>query len=231
MVLGRGKHSHSTRSRLLRAGGNVLFAVALVVGTQPWWSGIPTWYQQRQMRARMASQMRHVDEVRPARRVDTSTPVGPYATWRQEDLAYWLGLKDGQMFGRLTATKAGIDTVLVRGTGKAALRSGPGWVKSTSLPGERGTVGISGHRTTYGGPFRKLDKLVPGDEIVLESPFRRYEYRVVRQRIVKPDDTTVFDPTKKPTLALTACHPLYSARQRLVVSAELVKVTRRAARR
>ena len=49
--------------------------------------------------------------------------------------------------------------VFVAGTDGGDLRKGPGHYPSTPLPGDRGTVAIAGHRTTYGAPFRKLDKL------------------------------------------------------------------------
>ncbi len=84
--------------------------------------------------------------------------------------------------------------------------------------------GISGHRTTYGAPFRRIDELEPGDEIQFYSPYRRYTYVVVERFIVRPDQTEVLASTLEPMLTFTACHPLYSARSRIVVQARLLEM-------
>src|SRR5882757_1303837 len=113
-------------------------------------------------------------------------------------------------------------TVVVEGTGASALRAGAGHYPNTPLPGEEGNVAIAGHRTTYGKPFANLDRLAVGDEIVLETPIGRHVYRVTRSPFVVPNtDFTVISQTPGHTLTLTTCHPKGSARQRLVVKAEM----------
>src|SRR5882757_4931822 len=113
-------------------------------------------------------------------------------------------------------------TVVVEGTGASALRAGAGHYPNTPLPGEEGNVGIAGHLTTYGKPFANLDHLAVGDEIVLETPIGRHVYRVTRSPFVVPNtDFTVISQTPGHTLTLTTCHPKGSARQRLVVKAEM----------
>jgi sortase A len=71
-----------------------------------------------------------------------------------------------------------------------------------------------------------LDRLAEGDTIDLFSPYRRYRYVVERQLIVTPDRVEVFSSTLEPTLTLTACHPPFSARYRIVVQARLSDVRR-----
>ena len=93
---------------------------------------------------------------------------------------------EGDPVGRLRIARIGVSAVAVEGTDAADLRSGPGHYPGTPLPGQRGTVGIAGHRTTYGAPFRRIDKLRPRDPIVLEMPYGRFTYRVERTRIVPP---------------------------------------------
>lgn len=146
--------------------------------------------------------------------------------WAQEDEAYWLALPDGGVFGRLIIPRMELDVAVVKGHSRANLKRGPAWVDYTSLPSSTGTVGISGHRTTYGAPFRTIDELAAGDTIDLYSPFRRYRYRVDRVFSVTPDRTDVFDDVGAPRLVLTACHPPYSARYRLIVIADLIDVRR-----
>jgi sortase A len=127
----------------------------------------------------------------------------------------------GDPLGRLRVPAIGLSTVVVEGTDGADLRSGPGHYPDTPLPGQRGTVAIAGHRTTYGAPFRRVDDLERGDRIELAMPYGRFTYRVERTRIVPPTAVDVVDRVAYDRLVLTACHPLYSANERIVVFARL----------
>jgi sortase A len=117
--------------------------------------------------------------------------------------------------------------VIVEGVGREELRKGPGHVPSTVLPGQDGAFGVSGHRTTYGAPFYRLNELAKGDTITVVSKEAIYTYTVTRTAIVRPTDTQVLDdvegPDGKPkaTITLTTCHPRYSARKRLIVFGDL----------
>jgi sortase A len=105
------------------------------------------------------------------------------------------------------------------------LPKGPGHYPDTPLPGAPGTVAIAGHRTTYGAPFRQIDKLRKGDPIELAMPYGTVKYEVIETRIVAPSATYVTRRRSFDQLVLTACHPLYSAKQRIVVFAREVSVT------
>jgi sortase A len=117
--------------------------------------------------------------------------------------------------------------VVVEGVSRQELRKGPGHIPSTVPPGQPGTFGVSGHRTTYGAPFYRLDELAKGDTITVVTREAIYTYAVTRTAIVRPTDTQVLDNVPGPdgklkaTITLTTCHPRYSARQRLVVFGEL----------
>ena len=130
--------------------------------------------------------------------------------------------KEGAALGRLRIGEIDSTHVLVKGTGTSTLRRGPGIYDATVLPGIPGTVGIAGHRTTYGAPFRRLDRLEKGDLIVAEMPYGAFTYAVERKRIVPPSAVSVLDRVSFDRLVLTACHPLYSAAKRIVVFARLV---------
>jgi sortase A len=130
---------------------------------------------------------------------------------------------DGDAVGRLRIDRIGLSSVVLEGTNADDLRRGPGHYPGTPLPGQSGTVAIAGHRTTYGAPFRKIDKVRSGDDIVVTMPYGRFTYRVERTRIVKPTDVWVVDKRSFDRLVLTACHPLYSAAERIVVFARLVR--------
>ncbi len=133
-------------------------------------------------------------------------------------------LDGGDAAGRIRIPEIGVDQVVLDGTSDATLRKGPGFFEETPFPGTEGTTAMAGHRTTYGAPFRNIDELESGDAIVVEMPYARFEYRVERTRYVQPDDVWVIKRVGYERLVLSACHPLYSASQRVVVFARQVRV-------
>ena len=130
----------------------------------------------------------------------------------------------GQALGRIRLPTLHRSYVLVQGTDPASLRKGPGHYPGTSLPGEPGTVAVAGHRTTYLAPFRYLDELKPGDRILVTMPYGKFTYTVQYQRIVKPTEVSVIDDVGYDRLVLSACNPLYSAAQRIIIFARLKAV-------
>lgn len=127
----------------------------------------------------------------------------------------------GSAIGEIRLPRIDERFVVVKGSEPGALRKGPGTYDGVGLPGTPGTAAIAGHRTTYGAPFRDLDRLKPGDRIMVAMPYARFTYRVERTRIVEPDDLSVLKRRRYDRLVLSACHPLYSADQRIVVLARL----------
>ena len=125
---------------------------------------------------------------------------------------------------------------LVEGVGVADLKKAPGHIPGTALPGQRGNVVLSGHRTTYGAPFNRWDELDPGEQVVLETRDTWHTYTITGSKIVSPNAIEVTYPVPgdrraKPTrrlLTMTTCNPEYSARERLIVSAELSATTAKA---
>jgi sortase A len=135
-------------------------------------------------------------------------------------------VRDGQAFGRISIPKLHRSYVVVQGTGEADLRKGPGHYPKTSFPGMGGTVAIAGHRTTYLAPFRTINKLKAGDQIVLDMPYGKLTYSVEKTQIVPP--TALWITHRVPgaeRLVLSACHPLYSASKRIVVFARLTSTS------
>ena len=119
-----------------------------------------------------------------------------------------------------------------RGTGARTLRRGLGLYAGSPLPGRPGNVALAGHRTTWGAPFRRLDRVRRGDAVLVWTPTRRLEYRVSGTGVTRPGDTSVIEPPDTPLdstppalLTLTTCHPEFSARERLYVRAVLVAAT------
>jgi sortase A len=137
----------------------------------------------------------------------------------------------GDAIGKLQIPAIGVSEYVVEGTDTGNLRKGPGHYPDTPLPGERGTVAIAGHRTTYGAPFRDINKLRRGQVISLDLPYGRFIYRVERVKIVDDQDLSVLEPVGYNRLLLSACHPLYSAAQRVIVFARLARRERSTVKR
>ena len=130
----------------------------------------------------------------------------------------------GRPIGRIRAPGMdGLDAVVIQGTDEASLQKGPGHYPETKFPGQGGTIGIAGHRTTYGAPFRHIDSMKLGDRIELQMPYGNFIYEVEKTNIVYPTDVGVVRPMGYERLVLSACHPLYSAEQRYIVFARLIR--------
>ncbi len=130
----------------------------------------------------------------------------------------------GDAIGQITINKIGASYDIIQGTDTASLEKGPGHYPGTAFPGLGQTVAIAGHRTTYLAPFRRLNDLGPGDRIVLRMPYARFTYIVQYQKIVLPTALWVTNNVGYDRLVLSACNPLYSAAQRIIVFARLQEV-------
>jgi sortase A len=129
---------------------------------------------------------------------------------------------DDQELGMLRVPSLGIEVVIFQGIGVETLKKGPGHMPGTALPGQPGNAVISGHRTTYGRPFFDFDQLAPGDRIEIETAIGLHVYEVDSSFIVDPTDVWVIDDKPGAWLTLTTCHPKFSARERLIITAQLV---------
>jgi sortase A len=131
-------------------------------------------------------------------------------------------LKLGQPLGRIIVPRLDLNKVFVHGTRWAKdLSRGPGHYTETGIPAVGKTVAIAGHRTTFGAPFRYINKLRPGDEITLQLPYGTFHYSVIKHKIVDNSDWSIIKPLGFDAVVLSACHPLYSAAKRWVVFARL----------
>ena len=135
----------------------------------------------------------------------------------------------GEPVGFIEIPKIDLVRVMVEGVSKQELKLGPGHYPGTPLPGQAGNSGIAGHRTTYGAPFNRIDELAPGDEVIITTPQGRFVYKVIAGPVapdqawytVDPSDVSVLDNFGDNRITLTACHPKYSAAERIVVNAVL----------
>jgi sortase A len=187
-------------------GAGVL--ILLFVAYQLWGTGLYTSRQQDSLRSEF-EQKAHIDPNAST----TSTTLDPAHLPPPPPT--------GNAVANIRIPKIGVDKIVVQGVGEADLRKGPGHYPETPLPGEQGNAAIAGHRTTYGAPFNRLDELSPGDDVLVTTAKGSYTYKVANSHVVKPDQVEVLNPTPTPTLTLTTCNPKYSAKERLVVVADL----------
>ena len=114
-----------------------------------------------------------------------------------------------------------IDAPVVQGDGWEQLKKGVGQNVGTANPGQNGNVVLSAHNDVYGELFRYLDKLAPGDQVILYTQQRQYIYVVDRTAVVEPTAVEVMASTGSPTVTLISCYPYLVDKQRIVVFARL----------
>jgi len=181
---------------LTRIAATALVLAGIGVALYPYFTDVRYAFEQWQMEASVAQ----AAPAESAREAGVSLPKGTVA--------------------RIEIPAIRLKAYVVEGTGPKELDRGPGHYPKTPLPGEKGNSAIAGHRTMHGHVFHDLHKLKAGDVIRTATATCRATYRVVRVRVVDDQDTSVVKPTAEDHLTLTTCHPIGSARQRLVVVAE-----------
>lgn len=147
---------------------------------------------------------------------------------------------EGDVIGRIMAPSIGLDKFIVEGAAATELRSAIGRYRGTAFLGNKGNVALAGHRTTYGAPFGRIGELLPGDKINVLTPVGTAIYEVmdpvaasklwagtVREigagySVVGPSDEFVLADVGDNRLTLTACHPKFSAEERIIVVAQLI---------
>jgi sortase A len=202
------------------AGGVLLLLWALVVWR---WedplTAVYTWRQQSRLSdeydRRLAGWRPHapVQEAAPSRR-----------ELAREAASYRRAVQPGDAIGRIVIPRIGISMILVEGTDRDSLRSGPGRDPRTYMPGENRLIYIAGHRTTYLAPFAHIDAIRPGDPIRLEVPYATFVYRATSHEIVPADALSRLTSPRYELLRLQACHPRFFASHRYLVDGRLVRV-------
>lgn len=145
----------------------------------------------------------------PSLPVPEPLPLDPYADTPEVVVA------------RIVIPAIGLDEDVHQGMTLTAINRGPSHWPGTALPGQLGNVVIAGHRTTYGKPFRDLDQLQPGDQVIYRTGSGTFTYVATHTEIVTPDEVHIADQTAAYTSTLFACHPPGSAAYRIVVRLEL----------
>ncbi len=201
--------------------------ILLFVAYQLWGTGIREAQAQNKLEDQFAEVLADADDQRPTTTSSSSTtsttedPGATTTTEPPETVPPIEPVPDGEATARIVIPEIGVDKIVVEGVSLRVLKKGPGHFPETPLPGQEGNAAIAGHRTTYGAPFNRIDELEPGDEITVETVQGEFRYLVSEQLIVSPTQVDVLEDKGDDRLTLIACHPKYSARQRIVVVAQL----------
>ena len=134
-------------------------------------------------------------------------------------------VEDSSGIGRIEIPKLGVDQRLQDGWDLPTLDHGPGLMPGSPRPGDLGNMVIAGHRTSKTRPFRYIDTLEIGDEVVFTVAGQRVVYNVTEHLIVNPDAIWITDPTATATATMFACHPPGSTAQRWVTRLVLAAST------
>ena len=216
--------------------GKVLIATGLLmfgfVGYQLWGTGLEYAQAQNELDEDFEELLASATSAPPATTVPATTasesppPTAPPTTVATtsppppiEPIVY----ANGDVVARIEIPSIGLDSKVVQGVTPEDLKKGPGHYPDTPMPGELGNAAIAGHRTTYGEPFSNLDGVEPGAEIIVTTVNGRFVYRATGSEVVSPAASEVV-ATTDPTVArltLTTCHPRWTARERLIVYADL----------
>lgn len=222
------------RARWTRLVGDLLLIAGGLVLAYPFWSAAYAQVQQTRLHAaydeRAASFARDIDAARGARTGSRPRAVPDDELVRRLGAQYRRGLRAGDPVGSLRIPRIGLDQLILQGhavrggldpdADTALLRKGPVHYAVTPLPGLGEPFAVAGHRTTYGAPFFKLDRLRRGDAVFVVTPYATFRYAVVKTTTVKPSDVSVLGD-RGYGLVLTTCTPPYSAARRLIVWATL----------
>lgn len=222
--------------RIVGGIGRIMIAcgilLLLFVVYQLWGTGLHTRAAQNDLRSTFDEQLAQADVDDPTAPEEPGKPEEP---GREDPETAPPGELDPPALrdpvARLQIPAIGVDYIVLEGVDLPILNDGPGHFPETPLPGQPGNAAIAGHRTTFGAPFHRLDELQPGDEVEVTTLQGTFFYEVLDQgepaspvgyHIVEPDALEILDDEGDDRLTLMACHPKYSAAQRIVVEAELV---------
>ncbi|MET9322855.1 class E sortase [Streptomyces sp. NPDC003038] len=138
-----------------------------------------------------------------------------------------------QAYAVLRIPRLGLVVPVAQGIDKRAVldKGYAGQYPGTAGPGAEGNFALAGHRNTHGEPFRYINRLRAGDELMVDVRGRRYTYVVGKvlgetterdTGVIAPVPRSVVKPEygySEPGayITLTTCTPEYSSKYRLVV--------------
>lgn len=126
----------------------------------------------------------------------------------------------------LKIEKIGVSMPIVEGS-VSALERGAWRLPLSATPGHIGNTIISAHRYKYLPPSSKtfylLDKLKVGDTFTITWEGKTYRYGIDTREIRAANDLDMLKDTFDRRVTLITCNPLFSTKERLIVSGRQLK--------
>ncbi|MGW4676137.1 class E sortase [Streptomyces sp. NPDC004324] len=145
----------------------------------------------------------------------------------------------GQGFAILHIPKLDVVAPIAEGTSKTKVLDrgmvghyGEGSLKTAMPDARTGNFGLAGHRNTHGEPFRYINRLKPGDAIVVETQDDYFVYKMASiLPVTSPSNTSVLAPVPKGSgftgpgryITLTTCTPEFTSKYRMIVWGKMVE--------
>ena len=127
---------------------------------------------------------------------------------------------------RLQVPTLNLDAPIVQGDGWEQLKKGVGQHIGSANPGQTSNVVLTAHNDVFGEIFRDLDRLKPGDQVIVHTAQRSYTYLVTNTEVVEPTRVEVMGFTPKTSVTLISCYPYLVDNKRIVVRAQLQEPAR-----
>ena len=216
--------------RLLRWMLNLAIVGGLSLAAWPLAQTLYARYNQSQLEKEWQTQNAQPKAEKPApTKVVAAKPVGASSADASGDPTMTRATS-GQTKAKWPLTKLSIpdidlETYAVQGWDEASLRRGPGHEPNSAMPG-RGNCVVAGHRNIYGSYFYKVDQILPGAPIVLESREGKFTYTTGRVFTTTDTDFSILaqpKPGETPILTLITCTIPHTS-NRIVVQAVLSRV-------
>lgn len=219
-------------SKILGATGRILITagtlILLFVAYQLWGTGLQTQQSQQEL----GNEFEQILEQAATSTTTTAPPTttttldpftDPNLVATDNTVAPVDGIvpAEGDPIAEISIPSIGVTRTVVSGISLDQLKRGPGHYPETPLPGQAGNVAIAGHRTTYGQPFHNIDKVQKGDQVRFKTQQGTFIYEVTETIIVSPSQVEILEDQGDNRVTLIACHPKYSAAQRIILIGEL----------
>jgi LPXTG-site transpeptidase (sortase) family protein len=203
----------------LRYVSDILLTLALICALfifwQLYWTGLEA--EKEQSKAISAAKWDMPPEMKVAKPEAGDPPVLPQPSG------------ENAMIGRVYIPVFGKDysRPIVEGTNKERVldKMGFGHYENTAMPGGIGNFAAAAHRDGYGEPLGEVERIMPGDSLIIRTEHYWYVYDATESLIVDPSDSSVLLPVpnhpdeqpKERLLTFTTCHPRYTAEKRYIV--------------
>jgi LPXTG-site transpeptidase (sortase) family protein len=146
--------------------------------------------------------------------------------------------KPGEGFAILHIPKLDVKVPVAEGISKAKVLDrgmvghyGEGTLKTAMPADPQGNFAVAGHRNTHGEPFRYINRLVPGDPVVVETRDAYYTYEMTSALAqTPPTNVSVLKPVPEGSgftgpgryITLTTCTPEFTSTYRMIVWGRMV---------